>query len=522
MTLRLLERLTEHATMRPDAPAIRYRDSDTGQTLSLNYRCLGAAVAKFTRHLQDQLPVGAILVLCGPNRPQYTISFLSALAAGLRLFAVSPESTEVELKRVFQQTIEQTGAASCIAERSTLDLVDSLIDIGIDLDQVPLNTDADAGDGVEVQSATENSPVHIQDRESENSQLLLQSSGTTGLPKIVCRSGPSLDAVAANTARAVGMVDTDRILGVLPLCHSYGMEHGLVAPIFAGACVNLYQGFDLKLVSRELETGGATLFPGVPFMYESLAHLDDQADSADQAQAAHAADKLGDLRCAYSAGGPLPPSVFETIQKRFGLTIGQLYGATEIGSVTFNPPDDQGFDPASVGYPMDQVVIKILDADDPDVDHPVAAGVEGHVAVCAPSLLAGYLGGTESPLDGGFFLTGDLGRIDDRRRLFITGRIKLMFDVGGKKVSPIEVEQVLMRHPQISEAVVVPMSLSDTLTRLKAVVVAADESQSVDVAQVRQYCRSQLAPHKVPRLIEVRKQLPKSATGKILRHALES
>jgi long-chain acyl-CoA synthetase len=503
VTLRLLERLAEHTAMRPDAPAICYRHSDQEKIHCLNYACLTAAVAQFTKYLQDQLPVGAVLLLCGTNRPQYTISFFSALAAGLRLLAVSPESTEVELKQTLKQIIEQTGAAASIAEQSTLDLVQSQIKLGIDLNQVPMPLKIE-GNG--------DTSLRITARDSEKSQLLLQSSGTTGLPKIVCRSSLSIDAVAANTAKAVGMVHTDRILGVLPLCHSYGMEHGLVAPVFAGACVHLYQGFDLKVASKELQAGGATLLPGVPFMYESLVHLE---------QPENAADQLGDLRCAYSAGGPLPPSVFQTIKERFGLTIGQLYGATEIGSVSFNPPGDQGFNSASVGYPMDRVIFKILDPNDPDTRHPVATGVEGHVAVNAPSMLSNYLGQEDSPLTDGFFLTGDLGKLDQEGRLFITGRIKLMIDVGGKKVSPIEVEQVLMRHPLISEAAVVPLRLSDTLTRLKAVLVI-DESQTLDIEQVRQYCRSQLASHKVPRLFELRKELPKSATGKILRHALEA
>jgi len=496
LTLRLLTQLAEHARQRPDATAIVYRSEDQAQGQQLTYAALHGAVVQLTRRLTAQTQGSDVIILCCSNRPQYTVGFLSALAAGTKLLAVSPQSAEAE----WQQAGEQTGARCCIGDRKTLDALRPLVDICIELEDVPL-------DGQDAEA--------IAHRDSDTSQLLLQSSGTTGLPKIVCRTGPSLDAVAVHTAKAVGMTAGDRILCALPLCHSYGMEHGLVAPLIAGAAVHLHQGFDLTVAGTELCDGGATIFPGVPFMYESLMRLEAPDLNG------HEGSALGDLRCAYSAGGPLPRSVFDGLKQKFGLTVGQLYGATEIGSVTFNPPDDDDLAPDSVGYPMDQVVIKVIDADDPQVDDPLPPDTEGHVAVRAASMLSTYLG-HDSPLHDGFFLTGDLGRIDQRGRLFITGRIKLMIDIGGLKVSPIEVEQVLMRHPQVTEAAVVPVSVSDTLARLKAVITSPDSAQSVDVEDIRRFCRKSLAPHKVPRLIEVRRQLPKTPSGKILRRALET
>src|SRR5882724_8828379 len=120
---------------------------------------------------------------------------------------------------------------------------------------------------------------------------------------------------------------------------------------------------------------------------------------------------LPSIRRAYSAGGPLPREIFEAANGKLGIRVTQLYGATEIGSVTFNSPEDEPFEPASVGRAMEDVRILILDPDDPKTDRPLVSRVEGHVAVCAPSMMSGYVNSDESPMLDGFFLTGDLGRL---------------------------------------------------------------------------------------------------------------
>jgi acyl-CoA synthetase (AMP-forming)/AMP-acid ligase II len=343
--------------------------------------------------------------------------------------------------------------------------------------------------------------------------LLLQSSGTTGRPKIAFRTAASLDAVAGATAEAIGFGPSDRVLLPLPLCHSYGVEHGLLAPVWAGSCVHLCRGFDLSVALRELTEGGITIFPGVPFMFESLAQRGGDGGGA---------TALTSLRRAYSAGGPLPASVFEGFRARYGVAVTQLYGATEIGSVTFNDAGGPGqFDPASVGRPMRGVDVRVLEVDEPRADRPVAAGVEGQVAVRAASMMSGYLRDDDpgSHLADGFFLTGDLGRLDAGGRLTITGRIKLLIDVGGLKVNPIEVEEVLAGHPEVAACVVLPVRVSETLSRLKAVVQPKDpEGQGLSAESLRRFARGRLAPHKVPRLFEVRKSLPRSPAGKVLRH----
>jgi acyl-CoA synthetase (AMP-forming)/AMP-acid ligase II len=224
------------------------------------------------------------------------------------------------------------------------------------------------------------------------------------------------------------------------------------------------------------------------------------------------------LRRAYSAGGPLPPAVYEAFRDRFGVRVSQLYGATEIGSVTYGDPLSEHFNPAGVGRPMRGVSVRILDSNNPRVDRPLPCGAEGHVAISARSMLSHYVGDDTPAREDGFFLTGDLGRLEASGTLVITGRTKLLIDVGGRKVNPLEVEAVLAEHPLVERCVVVPVLVSDTVSRLKALVVPRGASGGVTADDLRRFARERLAPYKVPRAFELRGTLPISPTGKILRH----
>jgi long-chain acyl-CoA synthetase len=209
------------------------------------------------------------------------------------------------------------------------------------------------------------------------------------------------------------------------------------------------------------------------------------------------------LRKAYAAGAPLPRSVFDAFEKKYGVRIGQLYGATEIGSVTFGDPAGEHFNPASVGLPFDGVDIKI---------------VEGEVLVRAPSMFRGYL----NEPGQGYFHTGDLGHLDEQDNLTITGRLKLLIEVGGLKVNVLEVENLLAQHPSVAEAAVVAVRVSDTVSRLKAVVTPRCLDKPPVPEEIRRFLRERLTAYKVPRLVEVRDFLPRSPAGKILRRQLEA
>jgi acyl-CoA synthetase (AMP-forming)/AMP-acid ligase II len=447
--IELLERLRRHRYDAPDKVALVELASGRAMT----WMQLDTAVGDLAQLIRNQLPAGSIVMLRCPNVPEFHVAFCALLAAGMTVFPVPHDIAEAEF----------IAAASAASAAAVLER---------DLSIRPL---------------PHRSP-------GAGPALLLQSSGTTGLPKIVRREAASLDAVSSNMVEAIGINNSDRVLSCVPLCHSYGLEHGLLAPLFAGATVHLAQGFDLSIIRRELTESSITVFPAVPSIYEMLGNLPEGLS------------RLPSLRLAYSAGGPLPACVFAKVKEMLGICIGQLYGATEVGSVTFAHPDDPHFDPASVGRPMRGVEPRSDDT--------------GQLLIRATSMMSGYVSERAPFTLDGFFPTGDLARIDERDNLFITGRLKLLIDVGGLKVNPLEVEQTISQHPAVSACVVVPMRLSETVYRLRAIVTPADESHPPGGEELRQFVRERLSAHKVPRIFEVRPTLPRSATGKILRHLL--
>ena len=490
MRLRLIERIEERARAAPHGVALRLVESSVAPQRTVTRGELARWVSATAARLAASVPSGGVVLICSPNQPEFTAAFLGVLAAGLKAFPVSPDLAAPELL----SAAERSDAAAIIGTDPSIDALAGLAPVVIRIG--------------EIERLPRDAPC---DHTHETGGLLLLSSGTTARPKIVFRDAGSLDAVSEAMATAIGFAEDGHVLASVPLCHSYGIEHGLLAPLWAGTTVHLTRGFDLRVVQRELTSTPISILPGVPFMFEMLA--------------AHGRDGAAfpKLRRAYSAGGPLPRNVADAFAARFGVTVSQLYGATEIGSVTYADPDLPGFDPASVGRPMKGVSVRILSPDSLDTDHPLPPGEQGHVAVAAASMLSGYLGDDAVPTTAnGYFLTGDLGRLDPHGNLHITGRIKLLIDVGGLKVNPVEVEEVLAEHPGVASCVVVPVRVSETVSRLKAIVTARPDAPEPAPDALRKLARSRLAGYKVPRLFEVRDSLPKSPTGKILRHLVEA
>jgi long-chain acyl-CoA synthetase len=467
--MRLLEKLRDHANAAPNR--IAYRDVAGGGELS--YRELFRRIAGVANRLQAALPAHAVVLICCPNSLDFPVAFLGVLAAGCAAFPISTDCPALELQRA----ADRAGVMAVIGSDEVFAAVGTTGRLLISLREL---REGQADDWPVIHPA------------GGNTRLLLLSSGSTGTPKIVCRSGDALDAVSEQMCRAIDIRPTDRILATVPLCHSYGIEHGLLAAMWAGATVHLCRGLDLPLVSRELSMAGITIVPGVPSMFEMLAQLGDEGLS------------LSSVRAAYSAGAPLPSSVSDSFAEKYDVHIAQLYGATEIGSVTYSDPRYAHFNSASVGQPMNGVKIRISDGD-------------GQVWISARSVFSGYLGENQNPVIDGFFPTGDLGEIDEHGNLTITGRIKLLIDIGGLKVNPREVEEVLLQHPDVGDCVIVPMRQSETILRLKAIVTPKRAGQLLEIESLRRFARERLTSHKVPRLFEVRESLPRTATGKLLR-----
>jgi long-chain acyl-CoA synthetase len=336
------------------------------------------------------------------------------------------------------------------------------------------------------------------------------SSGSTGTPKGMIRTAAQQAAEADAFYDTVGVTEHDVILGVVALFHSHGLGNALLASVRSGATLVVLPGFRRDAVLAAIERERVSVFPSVPFICQTL---------AETRRAERAA--TGSLRLCFTAGAPLARETFDLWGARFGLPLRQLYGCSEAGSVTINLDDDVDATAASVGRPMKGIELAVLRAD----GGPCAPGESGEVSFASPAATTRYEGvspeANAEAFVAGWFRTGDLGHLDQSDNLYVTGRTKLFISTAGYKVDPFEVEDVLRRHPGVADVVVVGTAGSAGDQVVKAVVVPRDGGdERARRAELLALCRSELAVHKVPRIVEFRDEIPRSPLGKILRKYL--
>ncbi len=339
----------------------------------------------------------------------------------------------------------------------------------------------------------------------EDEAIYLYSTGSTGKPKRVSRTHFNLIALADNHTGTVGWTEKDRILFTVPISHTYGFGN-FISAIKVGACLYVLSEFNRNRVIDLIEKESITVFPAVPFMLNVLAEtfLPKPRD-------------FSSLKLVISAGAPLSEEIFHKFHNKFGIHPRQLYGSTETGVISINLSDNIKDKHNSVGRPVKNVEVRVIKED----GSPAKVNETGEIAVRSPSMTSGYYGlpeETEKAFRNGFYFTGDLGRIDEEGYIYITGRKKLFINIGGHKVDPQEVENVLLRHPQVREAVVIGIKDGKGEELVKAVIVANDKIEAKDIYE---FCRGRISGFKIPRIIEFRQEIPKSPTGKVLREYLK-
>lgn len=485
--MRVFERLQQHAQTQPDAVAFNLVARPSSGMASLSYRQYARAVAHVANAIQSTTPDDAVILIQLPNSLTYPVAYLAILAAGRTAFPLHPALTRHEVA----EAAKKTCAKWVISDSEAVDGVTPITP-----EQVTRWI---------TESLSDSTIPRLSGHAGGN--MLLQSSGTTGSPKIVERSVDSIDAVAKNVADSVGLAPCDQVLAAIPMCHSYGIENAVVGPVWAGSTVQVCEGFDPDIVASAWARLDHCVFPAVPVMIDLLSSREGLP-----------APKS--LKAIYAAGATMPAAVASAFAQQFGQHVGQLYGATEIGSVTYDRPGTNALPEGCVGRPMTGVSIRILDLDQPANHPPLEPGQPGQVAVNAPSMLSQYLCDEPTPLVDGHFLTGDLGVIDSSGSLNITGRVKTLIEVGGMKVNPIEVEGVLVQHPGVNECVVVSNLVSKTVSRITAYFVPTDPASPPTAAELRSYAKERLAPYKVPRVFKPIDQLPRTSLGKVQRAAL--
>jgi long-chain acyl-CoA synthetase len=461
--------LYANAATRPDHPALVHGD------LRIGYAELLGRVERTAHGLAARgIRAGDAVALVLPNGPDFVTAFFAVGGLGAVVVPLNPQFRPGELTFCMRAC----DVRAVIAEQP-----------------VP----AAGEDGVQWLTPDEllgSDSLALEICSAEEPFIFMFSSGSTGRPKRLARTHSQLWAEAETYD---WIRPEDRLFCAIPLFHTYALGCCLIAAIRNGCTLVFLDDAHPFVLARSralelLEGEAVTVFPAVPFTFRLLAEAPGEAD-------------LSALRLCFSAGTALPRPTFDAFGLRFGVPIRQLYGSTETGTLTANLDADPTASFASVGKPVGDVRVEIRD--------------EGEIAVSSPAMTLGYADMDElnqRVFRDGWYLTGDLGRLDDEGRLFVTGRKKLLIEVAGHKVDPVEVEDVVAAHPKVREAVVVAVSGgSGGEQTVKAVVVAGDGCGEHEVIE---FCRARLANFKVPRVVEFRDEIPKSPLGKILRKYL--
>jgi long-chain acyl-CoA synthetase len=301
------------------------------------------------------------------------------------------------------------------------------------------------------------------------------------------------------------MTREDRGLCALPLFHCFGQNFIMNALVAAGGTLVLQERFVPAAFLSAIAAHRITILYAVPTMYIVLLAGD------------LAGHDVSSLRLAFSAAAMLPRDVEQRWTAATGLPVSQGYGLTECSPfATYN--HEHAHRPGSVGTPIENVEVRVVDED----DHPVPDGALGEIVIRGPNVMRGYLGKPEetaAALRGGWLHSGDIGYRDDDGYFHVVDRVKDMINVAGFKVFPREVEEVLFEHPAVAEAAVLgqPDLIKGDVVRACVVL---RPGQTTTAGELIERCRGRIAPYKVPVVVEFLPALPKSPTGKILKKNL--
>ncbi len=340
---------------------------------------------------------------------------------------------------------------------------------------------------------------------AERGKVVILTSGTTGAPKGAARKEPdTIEPMAAMFSKIPLRAGETTVIAA-PMFHSWGFAHFTLGLPLASTFV-LTRKFDAEETLREVAHHRASALALVPVMLQRMLEL---------APETLARYDVSCLRIIALSGSVLPGELATRAMDLFGDVLYNLYGSTEVAWATIATPEDLRAAPGTAGRPPIGTVVKLLDAD----GREAAPGEGGRIFVANEMMFEGYTGGGSKEIVGGLMSTGDVGHFDAAGRLFVDGRDDEMIVSGGENVFPREVEDLLADHSQIEEVAVVGVKDSEFGQRLKAFVVPRNGTE-LTAEVVQSYVKENLARYKVPRDVVFVNELPRNATGKILKREL--
>ena len=507
MTLRSIATVSDLLTSGADTdPAIL-----TPNGAVLNHAQLRSEVGRLSAQLRA-LGIGARdrVAIVLPNGPEMAVAFLAVAVTGCAA-PLNPKYRASE----FRFYLDDLGAKALITRRD--DSGSAAREAAAETPTVSLTLDGSLSDGggsllLAAESGDTSGaglpPVSAEPAATDVA-LVLHTSGTTSRPKIVPLLQQNLARSASGIAESLALTGKDRSLNVMPLFHIHGLLAGLLAPLSAGGSVACTDGFDAFRFFSRLETLRPTYYTAVPTMHQMVI-----ARSARHRDAA----KQAGLRFVRSSSASLPAPVLHELAGLFEAPVIEAYGMTEAThQMCANPLPPGAAKVRSVGVPTG-IDLAVLD----ERDAPLPPGERGEVSIKGPTVIDGYENNppaNAAAFTSGWFRTGDEGYLDEDGYLFLTGRLKEQINRGGEKISPLEVDEALLRHPSVAQAVTFAVPHPKLGEDVAAAVVAADGAE-VSERELRGFLSESLAAFKVPRQVLVLDELPKGPTGKLQRIGL--
>ncbi|MDS9470314.1 fatty acid--CoA ligase family protein [Sporosarcina pasteurii] len=511
--MNLVSTVRETALAQPDKIAYHFMGQDT------TYGEFNGLVSKLASALAELgVQKGDHVAFLLGNTPHFLHSLYATMRLGATAIPINPIYTPDEISYIIHNSdakvvvaidallplIEQAANVFttvqhyiiCETEQSTPEKVASLPE--------QLKSRVSLYSQLIARGNSEFDPVPV---EEDDTAIILYTSGTTGSPKGAMLTHKNLYSNAKDVAEYLGFKEGDRMVATLPVFHVFALTVVVNAPLLRGAEILLVPRFSPAEVFNMIKEKKATVFAGVPTMYNFLYQYPEGKK-----------EDFESVRLAISGGASLPVALLHNFEEKFDVRVSEGYGLSEASPVTcFNPIESERI-PGSIGTNIVNVENKVVN----ELGEEVPDGEVGELIVRGPNVMKGYYKmpeETEVALRDGWLYTGDLARRDENGYFYIVDRKKDLVIVGGYNVYPREVEEVLFTHEDVVEAAVIGVPDVDFGEAVHAFVVLK-EGAKADIEQLTAYCAERLVKYKVPKQIEFLDELPKNTTGKILRRAL--
>ncbi|GGK56035.1 long-chain-fatty-acid--CoA ligase [Ornithinimicrobium pekingense] len=497
----LAHNLARTAEQHPDRPAVVLDD------LRLTYAEMEHSVRRLAGWFRSQgVGEGDRVALMLPNVPSFPVVYHAVLRLGGVVVPMNP----LFRRREIAFYLQDSGARLIVATPGE-DVESAAAAEGAQLMAI-----GPEGLSSWVHGADATEPVtEVVERAGDDTAVILYTSGTTGRPKGAELTCDNLQTnLATSTETLLHLGPEDVVMGCLPLFHVFGMTVALNTAVATGAALTLVPRFDPTKVLQVMERDRATVFAGVPTMYGAML----AAVGAVQTR-----PDLSALRVAVSGGASLPLEVMRRFEETFGCTILEGYGLSETSPVaSFNHPDRER-KAGSIGVPVRGVEMKLALPEGGGDVPPGDGEAIGEICIRGENIMKGYWRQPEATAaaidEAGWFHSGDLARRDEDGFYFIVDRTKDMIIRGGLNVYPREIEELLYEHPAVAEAAVIGVPHAELGEEVAAYVVLRPGAEATE-AELVEHVRSQVAPYKYPRTVTLIEELPKGATGKILKREL--